>query len=132
MLGDVLTIGSLTLVKPMTYSPMDELLSAAGYVRMTPSVETDAWSDKAWVIERNLHPPSSDLQSSDTTEDSLVMIVRSTWHSPHLSMPRILSENEQDISVAMGMGLNLFIITLRPADRHRTSKDTASVVKLGA
>jgi len=34
--------------------------------------------------------------------------------------------------VAMGMGLNLFIITLRPADRHRTSKDTASVVKLGA
>jgi len=45
---------------------------------MTPPAEADAWSDKAWVIQRNLRAPSSEIQSSDTTEDSLVMTVRST------------------------------------------------------
>jgi len=70
MLGDVLTIGSLTLVKSMMYSPTDELLSAAGHVRMTSPAEADAWSDKAWAIQRDLRTPSSGIQSSDTTEDS--------------------------------------------------------------
>jgi len=40
-----------------------------------------------------------------------------------LSMPRILSENEQDISVFYGHGNGLeFINSLQPGDHHRTSK----------
>ena len=81
MLGDVLTIGSLTLVKSMMYSPTDELLSAAGHVRMTSPAEADAWSDKAWAIQRDLRTPSSGIQSSDTTEDS--------WLSGAPDTPRI-------------------------------------------
>jgi len=46
---------------------------------MTLPVEADAQSEKAWVsgIDAPLIP-SNDIQSSDTTEYSLVTIVRST------------------------------------------------------
>jgi len=119
------SIASPTLVKPMMYSPTDELLLTAGYVRMTPPAEADARSEKAWVIQRN-------LRASDIIQRHTV-----TWYDGGLighdcqdytgtdfplsltpSFPRILSENQEDISVLYGCGNGLgFIKTLQPGDR---------------
>ena len=123
-LGVGSSIASPTLVKPMMYSPTDESLLTAGYVRVTPPAEADARSEKAWVIQRN-------LRASDTIQRHTV-----TWYNGGLiahdcqehtgtdfllsipSLPRILSETQEDISVLYGCGNGLgFINTLQPGDR---------------
>ena len=120
MLGDVLTTGSLTLVKSMMYSPTNELLSAAGHVRMTPPMLglTKSGSFSGIYAPRLATYSHLIRQKTHDCQEHLTLPASMT-----LSMPRILSENEQDISVFYGHGNGLeFINSLQPGDHHRTSK----------
>jgi len=65
---------SPTLVKPMMYSPTDESLLAAGYVRMTLLQKRMLGLRNVGAFSRVDVPlmSSNEVQSSGTTEDSLV------------------------------------------------------------
>jgi len=109
----------------MMYSPTDESLLAAGYVRVTPPAEADARSEKAWVIQRNLRA-SDTIQRHTVTWCNGGLIAHDfqehtgTDFPPPVTppLPRILSETQEDISVLYGCGNGLgFINTLQPGDR---------------
>jgi len=63
----------------MMYSPTDESLLAAGYVRMALLQKRTLGLRNVGAFSKIDAPlmPSNDIQSSGTTEDSLVIIVRS-------------------------------------------------------
>jgi len=109
----------------MMYSPTDELLLTAGYVRVIPPAEADVRSEKAWVIQRNLRASDTIHRHTVTWYDGELIGHDCQEHSgtdfsPSMtpSLPLILSETQEDISVMYGCGNGFgFISTLQPGDR---------------
>lgn len=116
------SIGSSTVIEPMMVSPTDELLLSAGYVRVTSPAAADARSEKSWVVQRNLR--ASDVIRRHTVIWSDRGFIGHDCQETDFSLsmsssfPRILSENQGDISVLYGCGNGLeFVSTLQPGDR---------------